>query len=446
MIQRCWNIETYWNILKHIETYRNILKHIELIIAIGCYWFAHFTKGKCHYRWRQSHRAKMAWSLRVAVCGRGAMVPDSKLRPAKEWPWWKLQFLAEVSDNDRCIMMQNWCIICIMMHWVSNTTTERSVLIVCYRCYSKIQWRPRNPDRFVVDTSWYMLILNISQCVHVFSPGLERELETLNTVSSWGHWLPSCLGDLGGNYRPEAFERWRAGQALDQERHVSLQTSIQALLNHFESMGQTIGLYWHCLFVSFLLGIFLAPHLGQIVKYQAELPGVTSSMSTIRREDLQLPRDSWGRCFLLASYDVLWVGTSLEMGVLKGTLSWKWNAKWKSCWNTSCSVWASIDLSRLWFRSTIGLYENGVLLSTVQCTPESDFALIFHIQSAILGYGQTHNPEARTALNTRPAWRCGDGGATKGRGQLEGKRSNQLAGVNSCRILSPSCLDVPWCS
>lgn len=211
-------------------------------------------------------------------------------------------------------------------------------------------------------------------------------------------------------------------------------------------MGQTIGLYWHCFFVSFLLGIFLAPHLGQIVKYQAELPGVTSSMSTIRREDLQLPRDSWGRYFLLASYDVLWVGTSLEMGVLKGTLSWKWNAKWKSCWNTSCSVWASIDLSRLWFRSTIGLYENGVLLSTVQCTPESDFAVIFHIQSAILGYGQTHNPEARTALNTRPAWRCGDGGATKGRGQLEGKRSNQLAGVNSCRILSPSCLDVPWCS
>lgn len=37
--------------------------------------------------------------------------------------------------------------------------------------------------------------------------GLERELETLNT----------------------AFERWRAGQAEDQERHVSLQTSIQEL-------------------------------------------------------------------------------------------------------------------------------------------------------------------------------------------------------------------------
>ena len=128
------------------------------------------------------------------------MVPDSKLRPAKEWPWWKLQFLAEVSDSDRCIVMHCdalWCIMmhydalwCIMMHWVSNT--ERSVLIVCYRCYSKIQWRPRNPDRFVVDTSWYSILLNV--CMFFFSRSRKGAGDAEHGFELRA---PSCLGDLG---------------------------------------------------------------------------------------------------------------------------------------------------------------------------------------------------------------------------------------------------------
>lgn len=49
--------------------------------------------------------------------------------------------------------------------------------------------------------------------------GLERELETLNS----------------------AFERWRAGQAEDQERHVSLQTSIQELHQACQQSGEKIS-------------------------------------------------------------------------------------------------------------------------------------------------------------------------------------------------------------
>ena len=125
---------------------------------------------------------------------------------------------------------------CIMMHWVSNT--ERRVLIVCYRCYSKIQWRPRNPDRFVVDTSWYSILLNVFMFFFSRSRKGAGDAEhgfelRANAFLPWWSWCPETS--------PEAFERWRAGQALDQERHVSLQTSIQALLNHFESIGQTIG-------------------------------------------------------------------------------------------------------------------------------------------------------------------------------------------------------------
>ena len=79
---------------------------------------------------------------------------------------------------------------CIMMHWVSNT--ERSVLIVCYRCYSKIQWRPRNPDRFVVDTSWYSILLNV--CMFFFSRSRKGAGDAEHGFELRA---PSCLGDLG---------------------------------------------------------------------------------------------------------------------------------------------------------------------------------------------------------------------------------------------------------